>query len=98
MQNGIQDNNAVQLSEEIKTLATAYVQLEGEFLQYKNDYDTPLERNQELSDANLKLDKQKKTASSGSSQLQQQNASLQQQIIGLQLQNKSLLQHNQSLD
>lgn len=83
MQSGITDSNAVQLSEEIMTLATSYVQLEGELLQYKNEYDTLLEKNQELSDATTKLEKQKKIAGSSSSQLQQQNTNLQQQITVL---------------
>ena len=98
MQSGIAGNKAVQLSEEIMTLATAYVQLSGELLQYKNEYDTLLEKNQELSDATTKLEKQKKIASSSSLQLQQQNANLQQQITVLQQQNKSLHQQNQNPD
>ncbi|KAI1003557.1 hypothetical protein K3495_g4647 [Podosphaera aphanis] len=78
IQNGIPGNSTVQLSEEIIKLATAYVNLEGESFKLKDDYDTLLEKNHELLDANTKFQKQKKAAEPSSSQLQQQVANLQQ--------------------
>ncbi|KAI0994258.1 hypothetical protein K3495_g13924, partial [Podosphaera aphanis] len=97
MQNGIPGNSAVQLSEEIMKLATAYVHLEEELFKFKDDYDTLLEKNQELLDANAKFTKQKKAAGPSNSQLQQQVGNLQQQITTLQQQNTTLQQQNTSL-
>lgn len=104
MQSGIPGNNAVQLSEEIMTLATSYVQLDRELFQSKNEYDALIEKFQKLKDANSKVDRQKRAAGSSSSQLQQlntnlqqQNANLQQQVSTLQQSVTNLQQQNQAL-
>ena len=105
MQSDIPGNNAVQLSEEIMTLETSYVQLDTELFQSKNEYYALIEKFQELKDANSKFDRQKRAAGSSSSQqqqqqntnLQQQNANLQQQVSTLQQSVTNLQQQNQAL-
>ncbi|KAI1007211.1 hypothetical protein K3495_g997 [Podosphaera aphanis] len=78
MQGGNQAINISGLSDEIIMLARSYVQVERELYQYKNEYGTLLERNQELEDKIAKHQKKYHSASTANSSLQQQNVSLQQ--------------------
>ncbi|KAI0991760.1 hypothetical protein K3495_g16427, partial [Podosphaera aphanis] len=88
------------LSDEIMMLARSYVQVERELYQYKNEYDTLLERNQELEDKVAKHQKKNHSSSTANSSLQQQNVSLQQQVQSLEQQlatNSQMQQQNVSL-
>ena len=100
MQGGNQAINISGLSDEIMMLARSYVQVERELYQYKNEYDTLLERNQELEDKIAKHQKKNHSASTTDSSLQQQNVSLQQQVQSLEQQlatNSQMQQQNVSL-
>ncbi|VDB96360.1 Bgt-51754 [Blumeria graminis f. sp. tritici] len=78
------------LSDEIIDLANAHVKLDKEACRLKNEYDTLLEKNQDLADVNAKLKLQTKVPSQSSLQLQQQVATLQQQNKILQRQVENL--------
>lgn len=61
-------------------LANSYVALEKEFCTHNNDYDTLLEKNQELANKLTKLQKIAQSVNAANPQLQQQNLSLQRQV------------------
>lgn len=95
--NGAVDNT--QLGEEIMTLANSYIQLDAQFSKHKNEYDVLLEKNLELSETVAKLQKKKVVSTTASSQLQQQNSVLQQQVQHLeqQIASSSQLQQQHAL-
>ncbi|CAD6505711.1 BgTH12-01200, partial [Blumeria graminis f. sp. triticale] len=78
------------LSDKIINLANAHVKLDKEACRLKNEYDTLLEKNQDLADVNAKLKLQTRVPSQSSLQLQQQVATLQQQNKILQCQVENL--------
>ena len=70
MTGGIPEVTPGALSDEIIDLANAHVKLDKEACRLKNEYDTLLEKNQDLADVNSKLKSQKKAPSQSSLQLQ----------------------------
>ena len=109
MQGGNGAINITELADEVMFLANSYVQVERKLLQYKNDYDLLLEKNQELKDAVAKDKKLKNVTNPNSDvQSQQQNSGLQQNIqhleqqvassSQLQQQNNALQQQSKNLE
>ncbi|VDB92790.1 Bgt-20000, partial [Blumeria graminis f. sp. tritici] len=80
MQGGNTEINITGLSNEIMALANSYVLVEKQLYQYKNDYDTLLEKNQELTDTVQNFQNSKNSLTNSSTQLEQQNHLLQQKL------------------
>ncbi|KAI0992342.1 hypothetical protein K3495_g15844, partial [Podosphaera aphanis] len=80
MQGGSASVNIRKLSDEIMSLSNAHARLDKELYQYKNEYDTLLAKDQDLTDTVSRLQNKINSAVTPSSKLQQQNTILQQQL------------------